>query len=91
MRRRLIARLPLEDGYAYPDLERSASDRDLLLHAALDAGLQPRSVFDLAEALTGRPWARTGPPEIRVVARELLGAANRVAYRPSIGAHACAR
>ena len=91
MRRRLISRMPLEDGYAYPDLERSASDRDLLLHAALDAGLQPRSVFDLTEALTGRPWACTGPPEIRVVARELLGAADRVAYRPSNGGHACAR
>ena len=91
MRRRLIARLPLENGYAYPDLERSASDRDLLLHAALDAGLQPSSLFDLTEVLTGRPWECTGPPEIRVVARELLEAADRVACRPSNGAHACAR
>jgi len=91
MRRRLVSRLPLEDGYAYLDFERSASDRELLLHAALDAGLQPSSVFDLAEALTGRPWAYTGPPEIRVVARELLAAADRVAYRPSNGVHACAR
>ena len=91
MRRKLIARLPPEDAYAYLDFERSASDRELLLHAALDAGLQPRSVFDLAEVLTGRPWECTGPPDIRVVGRELLEAADRVACRPSNGTNACAR
>ena len=91
MRRRLIPRLPPEDAYAHRYFDHSACDREVLLHAALDAGLQPSSVFDLAEALTGRPWACTGPLEIRVVARELLGAADRIAYRPSNGGHACVR
>ena len=90
MRRRLIPRLPPADANAHLDFDHSASDREVLLHAALDAGLQPSSLFDLAEVLTGRPWECTGPPEIRVVARELLGAADRVAFRPSNGAHPCA-
>jgi hypothetical protein len=63
--------------------------REGLLRATGNAGLEPSTVVDVAEALTGRPWACLGIREITTVARELLTVANRVA-RPSRGAHTCA-
>ena len=66
-----------------------ASDRELLLQAAVDAGLQPTSVHDLAVVLTGCTWERTGPREIRTIAREMLGAANRAARYPGRGGRGC--
>ena len=64
--------------------------REDLLRATGNAGLEPSTIVDVAEALTARPWACLGVREITTVARELLTAANRVARRPSRGAHPCA-
>lgn len=73
-------------------LERDPSEvaRERLISAAANAGLEPRTVVDVAEALTGRPWACLGVREISTVATELLSAASRVAQRPTCGADACA-
>ena len=68
----------------------SESGRERLLHAACNAGLEASMVVEVAEALTGRPWACIRSPEIATVARELLSAANRVALRPTDGAPLCA-
>jgi len=64
--------------------------REGLLHATENAGLEPSTVVDVAEVLTGRPWACLGVREISTVAVELLSAANRVAHHPSGGATPCA-
>lgn len=65
--------------------------RERLLRAACNAGLEPWTVIDVAEAVTGCPWACLGAPEITTVARELLSAAKRVAHDPGRGPHLCAR
>jgi hypothetical protein len=73
-------------------LARDASGvaRERLVRAAVNAGLERSIVVDVAEALTGRPWACLGAGEISTVASELLSAADRVAHRPSRGADPCA-
>lgn len=65
------------------------SDRELLLKAAVDAGLQPSSVYELAVALTGRVWEHTDSREIRMIGWELLDAAQRAARCPGVGGHRC--
>jgi hypothetical protein len=71
------------------DMDGCAPQRERLLQAAVDAGLQPTSVYDLAVALTGSTWERTGPHEIRTIAWEMLGAANRAAHYPGAGGRGC--
>ena len=73
-------------------LERDPSEvaRERLISAAANAGLEPRTVVDVAEALTGRPWVSLGVREINAVAIDLLSAASRVAHYPSRGATPCA-
>jgi hypothetical protein len=69
---------------------RSQLERERLLRAAVNAGLEPSTVVGVAEALTGQSWASLGAPEVVTVARELLSAANRVVQQSSHGAHPCA-
>ena len=64
-----------------PGVERHRFERERLLRAACNAGLESNTVIRVAEALTGQPWARLGSPEIVTVARELLSAANRVVHQ----------
>src|SRR5207302_4409720 len=61
-------------GIPAASLERNRSDceRDRLLRAAINAGLEPSTVVGVAEALTGQSWASLGAPEVVTVARELL-------------------
>ena len=66
-----------------------ASERELLLKAAVDAGLQPSSVYELAVALTGRMWEHTGSREVRMIGWELLDAAHRAARGPGVRGHRC--
>ena len=65
-------------------------DRERLLHAARQAGLEPNDVVRLAEALTGRSWDGCGRPEIRIVARALLDALGRAVSAQTEGARPCA-
>src|SRR5207244_12318276 len=72
-----------------PTVERHQFERERLLRAACNAGLEPNTVIRVAEALTGQPWARLGTPEIATVARELLSAAHRAVHQSDHGAHSC--
>ncbi len=65
-------------------------DRELLLQAARQAGLEPNDVVRVAEVLTGRSWEDCGRSEIRFVARALLEALRRAASGHSEGARPCA-
>jgi len=73
-----------------PSVERHQFERERLLRAACDAGLESNTVIGVAEALTGQPWASLGSPEIVTVARELVSAAHRVVHHSDHGAHPCA-
>jgi hypothetical protein len=87
--RRMPTSGPRTRSDAHLDMDGCAPQRERLLQAAVAAGLQPTSVYDLAVALTGCTWERTGPREIRTIAWEMLGAANRAAHYPSAGGHGC--
>jgi hypothetical protein len=77
-------------GVPAPTVERHQFERERLLRAACNAGLESNTVIGVAEALTGQPWACLGSPEIVTVARELLSAANRVVHQSDHGGHPCA-
>ena len=77
-------------GVPAPTVERHQFERERLLRAACNAGLESSTLICVAEALTGQPWARLGSPEIVTVARELLSAANRVVHQSDHGGHPCA-
>ena len=74
----------------HPSCDHRGSDRERLLHAARQAGLEPNDVVRLAEALTGRSWDGCGRPEIRIVARALLDALGRAVSAQTEGARPCA-
>lgn len=86
LKRRLGARSAVT--IVAPDASTVARER--LISAAVNAGLEPKIVVDVAEALTGQPWARLGVREISTVASELVSAADRVAHHPTCGADPCA-
>lgn len=89
MHSNLKRRLPMRDAMIIVARDASTYEREGLVRAAVNAGLEPSTVVDFAEALTGHKWACLGVREIRSVASELLTAANRVAHRPSRGTRPC--
>jgi hypothetical protein len=74
----------------HPSCDHRGSDRERLLHAARQAGLEPNDVVRLAEALTGHSWDRCGRFEISLTARALLEASSRAVPGPGQGVGPCA-